>query len=217
MPSATGDGGSQRFVQFLACATLLCLVGLVGLSYDLEEAVVPSPHAGNPPPLKAAPLSSQLSLLPADEPKRLLFVSYPGSGNTWVRHLIEMGTGVFTGSVYNDSTLLPDFGGENISDSRVLVIKDHNPCDNCLNLTGNATLDGLRSGRWRIRSPRVCVFCKLIRYEDLTFGRMSDIPRDGKMIILLLRNPFSAILAYYNYKLRCKNLGVVLLFPSRAV
>ena len=28
--------------------------------------------------------------------------SYPGSGNTWVRLLIEQATGVFTGSVYVD-------------------------------------------------------------------------------------------------------------------
>ncbi|CAG7722163.1 unnamed protein product [Allacma fusca] len=33
-------------------------------------------------------------------------VSYPGSGNTWLRHLIEFSTGVFTGSVYMDEDLL---------------------------------------------------------------------------------------------------------------
>jgi len=32
-------------------------------------------------------------------------VSYPGSGNTWLRHLIEMASGVFTGSVYFDENL----------------------------------------------------------------------------------------------------------------
>ena len=32
-------------------------------------------------------------------------VSYPGSGNTWLRHLIEFSTGIFTGSVYFDEEL----------------------------------------------------------------------------------------------------------------
>ena len=30
-------------------------------------------------------------------------VSFPGSGNTWTRYLIESLTGVFTGSVYTAS------------------------------------------------------------------------------------------------------------------
>jgi len=29
-------------------------------------------------------------------------VSYPGSGNTWTRYLLEGATGIFTGSLYND-------------------------------------------------------------------------------------------------------------------
>ena len=28
--------------------------------------------------------------------------SYPGSGNTWLRYLIEAGSGIFTGSIFND-------------------------------------------------------------------------------------------------------------------
>ena len=31
--------------------------------------------------------------------------SYPSSGNTWLRYLIEGTTGYFTGSMYNDVTL----------------------------------------------------------------------------------------------------------------
>ena len=31
--------------------------------------------------------------------------SYPGSGNTWARYLIEEYTGYYTGSVYNDIVL----------------------------------------------------------------------------------------------------------------
>ena len=34
-----------------------------------------------------------------------LLVSFPGSGNTWARYLIECATGIFTGSVYDDLAL----------------------------------------------------------------------------------------------------------------
>ena len=33
-------------------------------------------------------------------------VSFPGSGNTWTRYLMEAATGVFTGSVFNDIRLV---------------------------------------------------------------------------------------------------------------
>lgn len=31
--------------------------------------------------------------------------SYPGSGNTWIRQLIEAASGIYTGSVYKDTNL----------------------------------------------------------------------------------------------------------------
>jgi len=37
-------------------------------------------------------------------PSRAL-VSYPGSGNTWIRYLIEGATGVYTGSVFHDKRI----------------------------------------------------------------------------------------------------------------
>jgi hypothetical protein len=33
-------------------------------------------------------------------------VSFPGSGNTWVRYLLETASGVFTGSVYIDRRII---------------------------------------------------------------------------------------------------------------
>ena len=32
----------------------------------------------------------------------IALASYPGSGNTWLRHMIEGATGIFTGSRYKD-------------------------------------------------------------------------------------------------------------------
>lgn len=31
--------------------------------------------------------------------------SFPGAGNTWLRHLIELATGFYTGSYYFDGSL----------------------------------------------------------------------------------------------------------------
>ena len=53
-------------------------------------------------------------------------VSVPGSGNTWVRGLLEKATGVCTGSIYCDSPLRSKgFVGEDVRDGSVLVVKTH--------------------------------------------------------------------------------------------
>ena len=54
-------------------------------------------------------------------------VSRPGSGNTWVRHLLQLATGFQTGSHFFDLALkLGGFPGEGISDGSVIAIKAHN-------------------------------------------------------------------------------------------
>ena len=35
----------------------------------------------------------------------IALASFPGSGNTWVRYLIERATGIYTGSYYDDGDL----------------------------------------------------------------------------------------------------------------
>lgn len=52
--------------------------------------------------------------------------SFPGSGNTWLRYLLQQATGVLTGSVYKDYGLLKSgFPAESISNSSVLLVKTH--------------------------------------------------------------------------------------------
>ena len=54
-------------------------------------------------------------------------VSRPGSGNTWVRHLLQLATGIQTGSVYHERKLkLGGFPGEGLTDGSVIAIKAHN-------------------------------------------------------------------------------------------
>jgi len=59
-------------------------------------------------------------------PTRAL-ASYPGSGNTWTRFLIESATGIFTGSIYGDTSLGHILLGElrNYSDGTTLTQKTH--------------------------------------------------------------------------------------------
>ncbi|CAD7087631.1 unnamed protein product [Hermetia illucens] len=52
--------------------------------------------------------------------------SFPGSGNTWLRYLLQQSTGILTGSIYKDYGLLKSgFPAENICNRSVLVVKTH--------------------------------------------------------------------------------------------
>uniref|UniRef100_A0A1B0CIB8 Putative beta-16-n-acetylglucosaminyltransferase n=1 Tax=Lutzomyia longipalpis TaxID=7200 RepID=A0A1B0CIB8_LUTLO len=53
--------------------------------------------------------------------KVVALASFPGSGNTWLRYLLQQATGILTGSVYKDYGLMKSgFPAEN-----VLVVKTH--------------------------------------------------------------------------------------------
>lgn len=52
-------------------------------------------------------------------------VSFPGSGNTWARYLLEQSTGILTGSKYCDRVLKKFFYAENVVSSNVIVVKTH--------------------------------------------------------------------------------------------
>ena len=60
--------------------------------------------------------------------KVIMLVSFPGSGNTWTRMVLEQATGIFTGSIFCDEELRSSgFYGEQIISSNVLAIKTHYP------------------------------------------------------------------------------------------
>ena len=57
---------------------------------------------------------------------KVALASFPGSGNTWLRYLLQQATGILTGSVYKDYALLKNgFPAENVSNGSVLVVKTH--------------------------------------------------------------------------------------------
>ncbi|XP_026318227.1 WSCD family member AAEL009094-like [Hyposmocoma kahamanoa] len=70
------------------------------------------------------------------EPRNpVCLISGPGSGNTWLRYLLQQATGIITGSVYKDESLLMQgFPGESRKDGSVLLVKSHGPMDFTSNL-----------------------------------------------------------------------------------
>jgi len=54
-----------------------------------------------------------------------MLYTFPGSGNTWSRLLIEYSTGILSGSVYNDRSLLEELPGEFTCSWTVSVVKVH--------------------------------------------------------------------------------------------
>ena len=54
--------------------------------------------------------------------------SFPGSGNSWLRYLIQKATGYVTGSEYEEKKNWPDFPGfpgGDISNGSAVVVKSH--------------------------------------------------------------------------------------------
>ncbi|KAK7077210.1 WSC domain-containing protein 1 [Halocaridina rubra] len=85
--------------------------------------------------------------------------SYPGSGNTWTRRLLEDASGIFTGSIYSDQQLFVNgYYGE---------------------------LEPWTSGTTIAQKTHDCGF--------------THVQAFNKSVILLLRNPYRAILSFHNY------------------
>lgn len=60
--------------------------------------------------------------------KRVALSSLAGSGNTWVRQMLESATGICTGSMWCDASLRANhFCGEGQVSESLLVVKDHSP------------------------------------------------------------------------------------------
>ncbi|KOB68402.1 Uncharacterized protein OBRU01_18345 [Operophtera brumata] len=91
-------------------------------------------------------------------------VSYPGSGNTWLRYLLQQVTGILTGSIYMDYGLrVHGFPAENVTGGSVLVVKTHEapPLD----------LTKFKSAVLLIRNPRDAILadmkCALANKEGI--------------------------------------------------
>ena len=113
-------------------------------------------------------------------------VSLPGSGNTWVRGLLETATGICTGAVYCDISLRArGFIGEFIRSGSVLVVKTH---------TG--------SPMWR-------------KSGVLNVKRLKENVGIFGSAILIIRNPFDSMVAEWNRKVanKFRHMGRMIPLP----
>ena len=104
--------------------------------------------------------------------------SFPGSGSTWVRYLIEGATGVFTGSIYKDLQLqMTGFWGE---------IRDWRDGTTVVQKTHDGEAQYIRSVKcWELFFVLIPVLCS----REVFHGRG----------ILILRNPYEAVLSKLNF------------------
>lgn len=117
---------------------------------------------------------SQCKFLNTTSRAPVALASFPGSGNTWVRGLLQQATGTCTGAIYCDTKLrVSGYPGESLRSGRTLVIKTHQT-----------------DPRWTgvVYPPNT---------TDSYFTKESNIPVYGSAI-LLVRDPFHALVAEWN-------------------
>ncbi|XP_045770228.1 WSCD family member AAEL009094 [Maniola jurtina] len=96
-------------------------------------------------------------------------VSYPGSGNTWLRYLLQQVTGIMTGSIYMDYGLrMHGFPAENVTDGSVLVVKTHE--------APPLEPDKFKSAILLIRNPRDAI---LADFNRLHKGHIGTAPKSA--------------------------------------
>ncbi|XP_071107485.1 WSCD family member CG9164-like [Haliotis cracherodii] len=101
-----------------------------------------------------------------------VLVSFPGSGNTWTRHLLEQMTGIATGSDFFDKNLeAGGFLGESKMNGSTIAVKTH----------------------------------------DLYKPQSRKPLRDIKRAILIIRNPYNAMVADFNRHHSKSHVGIVAL------
>ena len=98
-------------------------------------------------------------------------VSYPGSGNSWLRYLLDGCTGVFTGSIFKDRSL----------SAAGLLGEDREPND------GSTIVQKTHHDTVSVDLRTRQKFAKL---TELMFGYRG---------ILLIRNPYDAIRSHWNF------------------
>jgi hypothetical protein len=131
-----------------------------------------------------------LQELPLVVPPALL--SFAGSGNTWVRLLIEFSTGLYSGSSDPyDRVLKEEFIGEKYCNRRVSVIKAHPPQLQLLPQTSSV-------------GTTTTLHDKLHKQKCM-MGNISAFDK----YVLLVRDPYMALFAEVNRELTSSHVGTV--------
>ncbi|OCT98450.1 hypothetical protein XELAEV_180106821mg, partial [Xenopus laevis] len=113
--------------------------------------------------------------LPARSKQLIALASFPGAGNTWARHLIELATGFYTGSYYFDGSLYnKGFKGErdHWRNGRTVCIKTHE--------SGRKEIEDFDSAVLIIRNPYKALMAEFNRKYGGHVGFASQAHWKGK-------------------------------------
>lgn len=110
----------MRSINFAPCFVCLCVLLLL--------ATISETAAGNLNRTECQAAYGTRDFIPKEKRDQLLNVlwSFPGSGNTWVRLLIEYSSGYYSSSIYNDRALYKELPGESFWEGgQTIVVKLH--------------------------------------------------------------------------------------------
>ncbi|KAJ0019407.1 hypothetical protein NQD34_006976 [Periophthalmus magnuspinnatus] len=114
--------------------------------------------------------------LPTRSKQLFALSSFPGAGNTWARHLIELATGFYTGSYYFDGSLYNKgrFKGErdHWRSGRTICIKTHE--------SGRKEIEAFDAGILMIRNPYKALMAEFNRKYGGHIGFASQAHWKGK-------------------------------------
>uniref|UniRef100_A0A3Q4FXJ0 Sulfotransferase n=1 Tax=Neolamprologus brichardi TaxID=32507 RepID=A0A3Q4FXJ0_NEOBR len=113
--------------------------------------------------------------LPTRAKQLVALASFPGAGNTWARHLIELATGFYTGSYYFDGSLYnKGFKGErdHWRSGRTICIKTHE--------SGRKEIEAFDSSILMIRNPYKALMAEFNRKYGGHIGFASQAHWRGK-------------------------------------
>eukprot|EP00063_Salmo_salar_P071497 XP_014046332.1 PREDICTED: WSC domain-containing protein 2-like [Salmo salar] len=113
--------------------------------------------------------------LPTRSKQLMALASFPGAGNTWARHLIELATGFYTGSYYFDGSLYnKGFKGErdHWRSGRNVCIKTHE--------SGKKEIEAFDASIVMIRNPYKALMAEFNRKYGGHIGFASQAHWRGK-------------------------------------
>ncbi|XP_061134924.1 sialate:O-sulfotransferase 2 isoform X1 [Syngnathus typhle] len=113
--------------------------------------------------------------LPTRASQLVALASFPGSGNTWCRHLVELATGFYSGSYYFDASLYnKGFKGErdHWRSGRTICIKTHE--------SGKKDIEAFDSSILIIRNPYKALMAEFNRLYGGHIGFASQANWKGK-------------------------------------
>ncbi|XP_071095556.1 WSCD family member AAEL009094-like [Haliotis cracherodii] len=116
-------GKMRMLFASVVCIMLLCIISNNVTLVKVDDVISAKKHH----PIRTLDLVCPIPSLSKRTLPVTALASFPGSGNTWMRHLLQELTGILTGSVFHEQLMKKEFPGEEITNGSVVAIKTHYP------------------------------------------------------------------------------------------